>query len=610
MQYGRFKITDYKGIKEVDLDLSNNRILTLVGLNESGKTTVLQSLELFYRVARGASPSDEELKSLRPKGTDFTGHVVISATAILDASDKKAIQEKWKELGKRTKLEIGDDFKYTVKFEYKDHKYVDTHKNVEFDCRASTARKGLNSTDHAGWLEVIKFIRTTRLPEILFYEDFIFEIPEKILFYTDVTQPNVRENEVNYELNKSWQSVLDDILVSTSPKFTSFQEWVADIWNSDNDTAAGRVLKMEGELNKTITDAWKDLFKDGGKRLNFKEIRLLCEPKGAYLEVSFRVITDANQPFSINERSKGCKWFFSFLLFTEFRKNRSANILFLLDEPASNLHSKAQMKILGAISELSDKSMVAYSTHSHHLIRMEWLPSTYVVMNENQSEKSLEGDMTFEDSAKISTMKYFTFVGEGYGVTKMSYCQPILDFLEYAPSAVEPTPNIVITEGKNDWYTFEYLNKTIGLSKKYDFHFYPGAGKDQLWEIIRIYLSWGKPFVVLLDGDKPGQRAKQAYIDEFGQFIESRIFTLHDILQKEVETEGLFNDAETNRVIDAALGKDAHIQARKNEKSLKSVFNQALGILAFKEEEVQITKTTKEQFEKVFKKVEAALAQK
>jgi AAA15 family ATPase/GTPase len=609
MQYQRFEIENYKGIDRVDLDLRNNRILTLVGLNESGKTTILQSLELFYRVAKGDNPDDAELKSLRPKGTEFTGSITLSATVGLDAADKKSLQDRWRVLGKRTTLEVGDDFTYAVNFKFENHQYTGTENTVEFDVRTKSAQRDLSETDNAGWQSLIQHAKTL-LPEVLFYEDFIFEIPEQVLFKIDTSQPDARAAEMTNDLNKSWQSVLSDILAATSTNATSFQDWVADIWLKDNDTALQRVEKMEGELNKTITEAWKDLFKDGGKKLNFKQIRLICQQKGAYLEVSFRVITDANKSFSINERSKGCKWFFSFLLFTEFRKNRSKNILFLLDEPASNLHSSAQTKILDAIKDLSDKSMVAYSTHSHHLIRLEWLPGTYVVMNENQTEKALEGDMTFEgeEGAKISALKYFTFVGKGYGSTKMSYCQPILDFLDYAPSAVEPLPNIVITEGKNDWYTFEYINHTVGLDKKYDFHFYPGAGKDQLWEIIRIYLAWGAPFVVLLDGDAGGQKAKEAYLKEFGDFIASRIFTLKDVLQKDFETEDLFNDAEKNRIIDTALGKDVHVDARKNPTSLKETFNQAVGILAFRKEPVQITKVTKEQFERVFRQMELALA--
>ena len=49
--------------------------------------------------------------------------------------------------------------------------------------------------------------------------------------------------------------------------------------------------------------------------------------------------------------------------------------------------------------------------------------------------------------------------GKGYSSDKISYFQPILDKLDYKPSIVEPIPDIVITEGKNDWYTLKYFSR-------------------------------------------------------------------------------------------------------------------------------------------------------
>ncbi len=107
--------------------------------------------------------------------------------------------------------------------------------------------------------------------------------------------------------------------------------------------------------------------------------------------------------------------------------------------------------------------------------------------------------MSLEEGAKITAIKYYTYVGSGLGSDNVSYFQPILDRLDYQPSIVEPIPNIVILEGKNDWYTFRYFEDLLKRNNK--LNFYPGAGRDKLYDIIRLYLSWGKSFVVLLDGD-------------------------------------------------------------------------------------------------------------
>ncbi len=75
MYYRNFEIENYKGIKEIKVDLSNNRILTFVGLNESGKTTILASINWFYKLIKGYVPTEQEINSFRPKGIAFTGIV-------------------------------------------------------------------------------------------------------------------------------------------------------------------------------------------------------------------------------------------------------------------------------------------------------------------------------------------------------------------------------------------------------------------------------------------------------------------------------------------------------------------------------------------------------
>ena len=50
MKYTKFIIENYKGIPNVELDLTkkpNFNIFTLVGLNESGKTSLLEAIDLF-----------------------------------------------------------------------------------------------------------------------------------------------------------------------------------------------------------------------------------------------------------------------------------------------------------------------------------------------------------------------------------------------------------------------------------------------------------------------------------------------------------------------------------------------------------------------------------
>lgn len=591
MKYTKFTIDNFKGIDKVNVDLSNDRVITLVGLNESGKTTIMEAINLFYKMIKGDEPGELELKTFRPKGAGFSGNIKIEGQLEIEDEDKKKIEDHWKNtLNKRTKLEIPNFFSYTYEFKFSLDEHKDTTRLCVFTVKNIQAKSNLSKTNKADWQNLIEYIKESIIPEILYYDDFIFDIPDKIRFLKKTAPEGTDLNVKDKNLNHTWQLVMDDILKSTNPLFTSFQKRVVDFWDNDNSLAMQHLSQMEGKLNEVITKRWKDLFTETGKKLNFEKIQLNCVPNGNFLDISFNVMTTTHKTFRIDERSKGCKWFFSFLLFTEFRKNRTKNILFLLDEPASNLHSSAQIKILDAINELTKESLVIYATHSHYLIKIDWLSGAYIIINEIL-ENSLSGDMNFFDKANITAKKYFTYVGEGLGDDKISYFQPILDALDYVPSPVVPIPNICILEGRNDWYTLKYFQEVI-LKNKSDYHFYPGAGATKLHDIIRLYLSWGSNFIIIIDGDKEGILAKETYIEEFGEFIEDKIFTLKDILNISGSTEKMIDSEDKKNICKEVFGKKT---------TNKKILNQAINKLLIEKNKVKITKNTSDNFKELLK---------
>ena len=590
MKYSKFVIKNFKGISEVEVDLKDNRVITLVGLNESGKTTIMESIYLFYKMLKGDDPDDNEIKAFRPKGSGFSGDIEITGNLYFEESDIEKINNYWRDsLKKRTKLVMPKTFSYTYRFKFEVGNYKRVQRTSGFQIRTERSKKYLNHSNKSDWQSLLQYVKKDIIPEILYYDDFIFEIPKQIQFIKKEAPDNTIISLENKKQNATWQLVMDDILKSTNVNFVSFQERVVDNWNDDKDLAKQHLSEMEGKLNEVITRRWKELFIETGKNLNFERIRLNCTSDGDFLNISFDVITTNHRSFGIDERSKGCKWFFSFLLFTEFRKNRTKNILFLLDEPASNLHSSAQIKILDALGELSKESLVIYATHSHHLIKIDWLSGAYIIINEIL-EDSLDGSMTFVDKANIIAKKYFTYVGEGRGSDKVSYFQPILDALDYCPSKVEPIPNICILEGKNDWYTFKFFQEL--LMDKENYNFYPGSGVTKLGDIIRLYLAWGKDFLVVIDGDQEGESAKEKYIEEFGGFVKDKIFTLKDILNIAGATEKVIKDDDKKVICMEAFGKPS---------IGKKVLNQSINKLLVEKTKVSISSDTMENFRKIFK---------
>lgn len=598
MKYKSITLENLKGIKKVKIDFTNNRILTLVGLNESGKTTILEGMHLFYKLVKGEKLRNSDYNEIRPKGIGFSDSIKIKAELEFEEEDFKKIQAYAKKEGHTTKLKFPETFDYTYSFEYDLHKYIETNTYASFNAKSSAAKNKLYNSNRELWQKLVRYINSKLVPDILYYEDFVFEIPNEIPFSFESNDDEEGENEDFLE----WKLVLDDILKSIQPKFTSFQENVVNIWHSDNDLARQIINAMEQKLDSVITYAWQELFKStdpqrNSKRLNFKEIKIITNPINDGLEISFKVKSDSGKEFSINERSKGFKWFFSFLIFTEFRKNRTKNILFLLDEPASNLHTSAQTKILEAINQLSDKSMIVYSTHSHHLINPEWLKGAYVVENEAISTENLEGALT-DTEAKINVSKYFHFVNQSKDISQSIFFQPILDRLEYQPSKLELKPHITICEGKFDWYTFKYLTQII-LKDEFEFNFYPGTGKDDLDEIIRLYLSWGSHFTVIIDGDRPSQKAKERYLKDLPKILDDKIYTYNDIINKECPTEDLFTDNDKQIICDTAFGQGTYNNVKSNSKLFKSKFNYSIIQLLTNNNPVKLENETIENFKKI-----------
>src|SRR5207247_5301822 len=92
MRYTHFTVKNFKGIEHVHLNLEKapkSRVHTLVGLNESGKTTVLEAIDrLAYRESLDALEPEgfaqADVHDLIPiaKRANFNGEIIIEASVL------------------------------------------------------------------------------------------------------------------------------------------------------------------------------------------------------------------------------------------------------------------------------------------------------------------------------------------------------------------------------------------------------------------------------------------------------------------------------------------------------------------------------------------------
>lgn len=605
MRFLSFTINNFKGIKNLSLNLADApalSIYTLVGLNESGKTTVLEAINMFQTPIK---QSDRHSLIPRNLASNFSGNISVKAEIELSEDDKLQIVKFAKEQYKFNLEHVGDKATVTRTYRFEDSDYLKESYTWEFELIGKTTStsktKKMIEWDKAKWSGLIDFISAKLMPRIIYYPDFLFDFPEKI-FLGDNSDGK----------NDVYKNMLQDVLDSLGGKYDLEKHILARMRVAGTDNAKRKaleatLLQMSTKITDTVIKPWDSIFSSQAAVGDAKEVKIeygeelsvTPSPLGEEVEKNFYLsigIKQGSESYQIEERSLGFRWFFAFLMFTQFRKNRSTDqgeTLFLVDEPASNLHSSMQTRLANEISKIVDKSKLMFTTHSEYLINPDWLEATYVVKNNALDySKEMEYKTTQTDVTAIS---YRKFVAEH--PNQQDYYQPVLNALDYEPSRLEMVDAITVVEGKNDYYTFKYINQVI-LKDKYKIFFYPGNGAMGNAPVMRLYLAWGKKFNALFDGDDMGQKAKQFYIDELGDEIKGMVFTIADINTgwKGKTPELLFNPTEQLRIINTLFPRQKTYS--------KSKFNQAMQSLLFHRTEIQLSKTTIARFDSIFTKIQ------
>jgi len=593
MRYTSFTIENYKGIQELTINLDmkpDSKVYTFVGLNESGKTTILDAIN----IVNDGYPHGEE-HSLIPKSqkASFTGSVSVEAVIELDDTDNQMIAEFFKKLGYNYYMPI-ERFSITSCCEFENSKLKRRQNYWDFSPEVKKTAKnkkyiGLSDSQEE-WHSVVAHIKDNLLPRIIYYENFLFKFPERIYLSGDISDS--AEN-VNYK------NIFKDIIQEIIPNGTIEDSLVNNFRAVDSgsrDTLDAILLKLEDKIANEVFSSWGRLFNTSDYRPSIV-LRLGITPdnnQDCYIEIK---IKENGELFYISERSLGFRWFFAFLFFTIFRKNRKTDLgetLFLLDEPASNLHSTAQKKLLETferfVSDTHRPLKLLYTTHSHHMINPKWLAGAFIV--KNNAIDYTNDHMTSIRNTDISAIPYKQFVAQ-YPDQK-DYFQPILDVLDYQPGLLEKVPHIIITEGKNDYYTLRYINEVMLDNKYNNIHLYPGAGCSKNSNVIALYMAWHKDFMILLDGDAAGCQAQSAYIKEFGDFIQSKI-KIYNNLASEIGAnmmEDIFTEDEKIKISQLFNSKLDHYN--------KSAFNTAIQSALLNNEKIDIlSNITMNKFEKL-----------
>ena len=369
MRYKRFEIKNFKGIEYARVDMPNEsdaRVITLVGLNESGKTTVLEAIHSFEPDSGADTVTGKTRKNVRSsplavprsKLSYFTGEVSITAHLDLDDQDKDRIGEFLQyEYSLHIDLsQVPNTFTYERLSEYRNGSLVGNFVRLGFSPLVKSVKQRKFRSPAGKELQQVQASIREILPTIAYFPTFVFDFPERI--YLSSRRADLK----NHFYRMLFQDILDhgekgftikDHITQRVRKEEFRLNWAGFFTTFRRSTEWEQIDQVIAHAARTVSQIvyskWNEIFSEdpGNKEIviswDVEEGRPTKEQEEAGevatehdVFVQFRV-KDGADTFPIETRSLGFRWFFSFLLFTQFRAARSSGlpIVFLLD---SNPH--------------------------------------------------------------------------------------------------------------------------------------------------------------------------------------------------------------------------------------------------------------------------------
>lgn len=323
--------------------------------------------------------------------------------------------------------------------------------------------------------------------------------------------------------------------------------WISDFMSSnERDKIDAVIARLSTILTEEVIGGWSRVFNRpvAATRVEIKwSIDSAIEQP--YIELK---VSDGRSSYHLGQRSLGFRWYFSFLLFTRFGRDRKRQNIFLFDEPAANLHAKAQSELLSTFSRLSENGdIVVYSTHSHHMVEPRWLSSAYIVENEAIDYEKDDPAGFYARDTNIKITQYRSFVGQNG--SRVSYFQPVLDRLHYFEGALTPAGRQIMLEGPSDFFAFSYVLQR--LKPKLEINVIPGTGSGSLDTLVSLALARGNRFYVLLDDDESGRKNADRYRQKFF-LTEEHVGTIADVIPQRANSalEDLLSDETKSKVVE------------------------------------------------------------
>lgn len=532
----KITIKNYLSIKdEVTLKI-NKDITSIIGKNESGKSTILKAINKLNGVK---IENDEKNVALRNEESFIKGLFIMDKDTIKEINDEYEYDHELKFYSLPAEH---DTLYYTIEVRDKDNsmyyslhyldvnnKYVSIPTSIFLDRivnKIKSISKEFNLTKEQK--DAITSLYNLSEKEIkdeidnnIMNLDFADEVKEHLKKISSQIEP------------KKWISLLPKYKIIYFSSFDSILKDNILFADIDDNQQAKNLLKIAkidiDNLSKAFEDGNEQELEDLGTQcvdIVSKKFKTIFKQTDVDFKIKIRFgsgnkdlsfftqdKTSGTRTISLSKRSDGFKWYLSlYLTLYDYLDTSESDVKYvlLLDEPNLYLHPGAQNNLLYNVfyREFKDTQII-YTTHSPYMIDSNNSYSIRIVEKNNQT-------MIYNSSRE--------YAENSNGMKDVDTTTPLLTALDLNISnslIIDEKDILIAVEGIQDVYVLNaMIKKTKMLSKFKNIKFIPGTSANKVPYLYSYLYGMGYNVYALFDNDKPGNDAILEIID--GDFEDER----------------------------------------------------------------------------------------
>jgi predicted ATP-dependent endonuclease of OLD family len=488
-----------------------------LGLNESGKSNILEAMS-FFETPEGEF-NYQDYHNQKDEGNN-----PVAIWFSLDFDTKDACVKEF-----RTKIEVGGDllsFEITeiIKNVYLNYDETAFYDNYDFNVNKltsglfvkTTAKNVALTASRTVAIDSFTISKTAGDDGFIALDITVFKklFSQKIEAVIQKFEPSVTfwkpskeylistENLIEFAADTKTKLALKNIFLlagyDTEEKITSAVDTI------QNGQQRSRLKsKLEESLDNYIKEVWKH---------NIDVVIDITETGQFTLSIRDSGESNRHDRLPINGRSEGARHFLSLILSLsiESKHNQRKNQLILIDEPETHLHPSGIRDLRDELLKIGKNNYVYVSTHSPFLVDRK-NKERNVIIKKNSS--ALTEKFHIENHTNIIDDEVLQ---EAFGL------EAYKDLLN---------PHSILVEGASDKVI---IQKVLNLKGKQGFGITNGHGSNIDTLAAKLNDTDISPLVVL-DDDKDGKTYKTKIIRSGGSYSADNVVTIRDLVGKSVD---------------------------------------------------------------------------